>query len=1046
MIAVLVAIFVASGAAGLIYESIWSRYLGLFVGHSAYAQIIVLVIFLGGMSLGAHLAGRWSTRGRSPLYWYALIEFAVGIIAALFHDVYVFATAWAYDSVFPAVGGTALIAIKWTIAGLLILPQSILLGATFPLMSAGVIRLARAGAAPGRLLALLYFANSIGAAVGVLFAGLMLIQMVGLPGTLLVAGLINIIAGIVVGLVSRVHEQREAALGSPPPAPGAEAPIESREPMAARRDQVFRPPPAWRPLLIVAFGTAVASFIYEIAWIRMLSLVLGAATHSFEVMLSAFILGLAFGALWIKNRADRLRRPILFLAVIQWVMGLLAIATLPLYVESFDWMATVLRTVQQNENGYQTFIALRYGIALAIMLPATFCAGMTLPLITRVLMRGTGDQGAGERAIGAVYAVNTLGSIVGVILAGLVLMPVLGLKKLLVFGAAIDIGLGIWLAVYAVKNEHATTDAPAPRWLPRMPATMNAVLISAAVSAVVLLGVALFGDLNLERITSGVYRHGVVERGGTYSFPFYRDGRTATVSVRKSIDGYLTLGTNGKPDASMEKEWMDSTVRSGERRQLRRDIATQLLLPIITLAHAPRATLAAVVGHGSGMSSHVLLGSPLMKEVVTIEIEPEMINGSKLFRPANSRVFDDPRSTSVIDDAKSYFASTNKRFDLILSEPSNPWVSGVSGLFTQEFYERVKRQLAPNGVFGQWLHLYELNDGLATSVIAAIDTVFPAYEVFYTSNSDILIVAANPTLPEPKWDVIEYPGIAHDIRSVVPFGEETFESLRLGGREVLHPIVLSHGAANSDFFPVLDLGAERMRFMHEEAEGYTGLTNGRFDVVAALTGRRAGFGTLGATPTPEIGRPVALAIGAQIRAIKMLPDSITGHIPRDGDLRHALYRVDRLERLSSGTKPPADWSVWMKDVVSVDEDLHAGTAGVVDSAFFNRIRSFAARTGAPFEARAGIDFLQGIGAWNWPQAVVAAEALIASADTVEWIPDVLLRNGAAVGYIMLSDTTGAKKVLQEFAKRTSDDFFRERMIASYLIWKNPVLRKRRGWQ
>src|SRR5688572_661876 len=171
MLATLAAVFVLSGSAGLIYESLWTRYLGLFVGHSAYAQIIVLVIFLGGMSLGAHLAGRWSQRLRSPLLWYAAIEFVVGMLALVFHDVFLATTTWAYDSVFPSVGGAALLTVKWVIAGGLILPQSILLGATFPLMSAGVIRVARAEESPGRLLGLLYFANSLGAAAGVLLAG-----------------------------------------------------------------------------------------------------------------------------------------------------------------------------------------------------------------------------------------------------------------------------------------------------------------------------------------------------------------------------------------------------------------------------------------------------------------------------------------------------------------------------------------------------------------------------------------------------------------------------------------------------------------------------------------------------------------------------------------------------------------------------------------------------------------------------------------------------------------------------------------------------------
>jgi hypothetical protein len=423
-----------------------------------------------------------------------------------------------------------------------------------------------------------------------------------------------------------------------------------------------------------------------------------------------------------------------------------------------------------------------------------------------------------------------------------------------------------------------------------------------------------------------------------------------------------------------------------------------------------------------------------------------MINASRFFVPANRRVFSDKRSTFVIDDAKSYFASSGRKFHLVLSEPSNPWVSGVSGLFTIEFYRRVKGQLAPRGVFGQWLHLYELNDVLVSSVVAAIDSVFPAYEVFFTSNSDILVVASNDSLREPAWNVIAYPGIAEDLEVVVPFARESFEALRLGGREVLHPLMRTHGHANSDYFPVLDLGAERMRFMRETANGWMGLSTGRFDVVAALTGRRAGFGTLGVTPTPEIPRPVSLSTGARVRAARTLSASTVDQMPHDQDMRQALYRVDQLERMMETPRPPGDWHVWMQAVVAVDDDLHAGTAGVVDSAFFSKVRQFAARNGAPAEARAGIDFLQGIGAWNWPQAAVAAKLLMASQDSLDWIPDPLLRNGAAVAFIKLNDTNGAKEVLQTFAKRGQQDRFRERLISSYLISRDSTLRRKMGWQ
>ncbi|HKO15184.1 MAG TPA: fused MFS/spermidine synthase, partial [Gemmatimonadaceae bacterium] len=197
MLLALALAFILSGAAGLIYESIWSRYLSLFVGHSAYAQIIVLVIFLGGMSLGALLAGGRSERLHHPLLWYAGVEATAGLIGFIFDPLYRVAARLAYDHLFPALaGGAAVIVVKWALAALLILPQSVLLGATFPLVTAGAIR--RARGIPGRILGTFYFANSLGAAAGVLLAGFVLIGRVGLPGTLAAAAALNVVVAAVV--------------------------------------------------------------------------------------------------------------------------------------------------------------------------------------------------------------------------------------------------------------------------------------------------------------------------------------------------------------------------------------------------------------------------------------------------------------------------------------------------------------------------------------------------------------------------------------------------------------------------------------------------------------------------------------------------------------------------------------------------------------------------------------------------------------------------------------------------------------------------------
>jgi hypothetical protein len=281
---------------------------------------------------------------------------------------------------------------------------------------------------------------------------------------------------------------------------------------------------------------------------------------------------------------------------------------------------------------------------------------------------------------------------------------------------------------------------------------------------------------------------------------------------------------------------------------------------------------------------------------------------------------------------------------------------------------------------------------------------------------------------------------------VVPLLPESFESLRLGGRSVLHPLLVNRGAPNSDFFPVLDLGAERMRFMRETAEGYTGLSSGRFDVVAALSGRRAGFGTSGIPVTPEVPRSEALALGTRLRAMRTLPATVVAQMPRDADLRTALYRAEELDLVASSGRPPSDWHAWMNSVLQVDADLHGGTAGVIDSAFFARLREFTTRTSAPVEARAALDYLSGIGSWNWPEAVVASKALMSSSDSLGWIPDPLLRNGATVSYLMLGDTAGARDVLRKFAKRSDVDQFRERLIASYLIYQDSTLRRKMGWK
>jgi predicted membrane-bound spermidine synthase len=982
--AILTLAFVLSGAAGLIYESIWTRYLGLFVGHSAYAQVIVLVIFMGGMAIGALIVGRRSERLTDPLRAYAVVEAVVGVLGLLFHPAFVGLTGLAYEVWFPALGASPAVGVlKWALSALMILPQSVLLGATFPLMSAGVVR--RLSKAPGGTVALLYFANSLGGAVGVLVAGFWLIGAVGLPGTLAAAAGINLLVAATVGALAR-RSSRQPGQAIAPWRPATEV----ANPFAG----------LVRLLIVVSFGTAAASFIYEIAWVRMLSLVLASATHSFELMLSAFIFGLAMGSAWIRTRADGLAQPMRFLGWTQWIMGALALATLPLYSASFDWMAGLVTSLTRAPQGYEIFSVSRYGICLAVMLPATFCAGITLPLLTLILM----TRGSGEGAIGAIYGANTLGSILGAMLAGLVLMPWLGLERLLTAGAAIDMALGIALLASASRVEGDGS-------LKRTGNVGRATWAAAVAGLAIVVGVAGLARIDRLRLASAPYRSGRVLRRSESQVLFYRDGRTATVNVRRDSLGTLTLSTNGKPDASVAARWLHPLLGRA-MVPLNDDESTQLLLGVVTLAYAPRARNAAVVGIGSGMTSHVLLGSPRLASVLTVEIEPEMIAGAHLFLPANRRVFSDPRSTIVVDDARSFFAASPERFDLIVSEPSNPWVSGVAGLFTDEFYRRVSHSLTAQGVLGQWLHLYDLEDDLSLSVLAAVARNFRWFTIHLVSGTDILIVASNgPTAPSPHWEVVSDPGIVEDFRHTLPFTPPIFDATWVADRQSLAPL-LERVRVNSDFQPVLDLGAERARFRQRQASGLILLHTDRLMLTSAGAPRVEPLPDF-VLPLAGVPRVYALMRLARLRAM-IAGESAAADAPAEERrwLAEALERSRRVRAPAETGQPSADWSAWFTDATRASNDLHGGTTGYADAKHFESLRRAAAMSSAPPSMRPGIEWLEATERRDFARASALSDTLLAELQAGRgWIPPGILLEGGVTAKLATGDLVGARRLV-----------------------------------
>jgi predicted membrane-bound spermidine synthase len=768
----LLGLFLLSGAAGLVYQSIWSHYLGLSLGHAAYAQTLVLAIFMGGMALGAWWVSRSGLGLRRLVLAYAVVELAIGLLGLAFHTIFVATTALSQETVLPALDSVAAARVwQWGLAAALITPQTVLLGASFPLLSAGLLR-ARAGG-DGEVLGGLYFSNSFGAVIGVLASTYLLLPALGMPGTVVLAGVLNVVVGLGAWWVSVAMGEGGVA-GGVAPAATPRAP----EPESARR--------LGRILLTTTFLSSAASFTYEIGWVRLLNQALGTTIHSFELMLAAFILGLAMGGLWVRKRSKAIADVVAYAGYVQVWMGAAALLSIPIFTQSFTWVGWLMSVLERTDQGYNLFSLGSAAIAVLVMFPAAFFAGMTLPLFTSALLR----EGAGERAIGRVYAANTLGAIVGVMMAVHVLIPLLGLRLAVTVAALVDVAIGLVLLRGLSPGQWSR---PA----------LGAVTVGGVALAVSL----VLGVPDPVAQASGVFRTGVVRAEGAEVL-FLRDGKTATISVTQA-GGALNIATNGKPDASLGP--IEQAVLPDE--------ITMLMAAALPLAAHENPQRVAIIGWGSGLTTHTLLGSDRPQVVDNIEIEQAMVDGARLFGPRVERAYTDARSLIHIDDARTFFSTGQRRYDVIVSEPSNPWVSGVASLFTREFYGFLRRHLNDEGVLVQWLQSYELSDPLLATMLAALIEEFPEAEVYLTNSADLLILArksgGSGVLNSNPW---ESPELAAELRRVGLGGVDDLTLRRIGGARVLRTMQRLFAAeVHSDFYPTVSLQAPRARFIGRSA-------------------------------------------------------------------------------------------------------------------------------------------------------------------------------------------------------------------------------------
>ncbi|MBN1308355.1 MAG: fused MFS/spermidine synthase, partial [Chitinispirillaceae bacterium] len=426
-------------------------------------------------------------------------------------------------------------------------------------------------------------------------------------------------------------------------------------------------------------------------------------------------------------------------------------------------------------------------ICMLVMLPSTICAGMVLPLIIHLFYR----RGNGEATIGKVYAVNTFGGIIGVIVSVWLLMPFAGVRLLVTIGGIIDIAIGLYMLYFFDE----TSESGLKRFLPATCATIVAATV-------------VFGRIDPSLAASGVFRNGTITKD--IRILSHRDGRTATVSLYRNCDN-LVLCTNGKPDAAVN-------VRGG----ICGDEYTMALCALLPMAICRDGGRAAIIGMGSGMTAHYLLYDSTITAVDIIEIEPAMADAARRIGDKVSKAFSDKRASLHIDDAKSYLSTCNLTYDMIISEPSNPWVSGVSGLYSREFFSRVKNRLHDDGTLVQWFHRYESDLSIVVSIFRALREHFPRCHLYF-SGSDCIVVASKSKSADLslKRDIFSIGPLATRLNKMGLTSLHDIASLRFSSEKTIDALgALSSAPANSDYEPFVDLNAVKYRYIDDNIKQF----------------------------------------------------------------------------------------------------------------------------------------------------------------------------------------------------------------------------------
>lgn len=680
--------------AALIYEVLWVRLISLHCGNTTLAASSVLAAFMAGLAIGSYAGGKAADRTPTArlLLFYAILEAGIGLLGLASRPLIQLAhgALLPLGIVFAPQSTQSLVYFAASFA-VLILPATCM-GATLPVLTRWAGQ--HEDGAADRPLSLLYGLNTLGAVIGAVAAGFWWIPGLGIQRTLFLAAAAN---GLCAAAGYRLWRSAAAAPST-------------REPMHEVAPDSSLPAGA-APLLAALLISGAAAMICQVAWTRAFALVLGSTTYAFTLILTVFLLGLALGselfhALRRRLRIDPFTAGALMTGIAWSILGALPV---------FNWLPyEVVRYLPQMHEGGWRLHAIQFVFCAGVMAFPTLLMGMSFPWIVAALSPTKESLGA---TTGVSYSANTVGAILGSALSGLLLIPAIGVENTLVLGGSLYAAAAValvcadaargrrrfaWAAVIVTVT--AVSNWSRPRW--------DHHLVS---SGMFIYGKRYKNPPKYAKFKSDLHKDKVV---------FHKDGPSSTVVVLEESTGEHYLRVNGKTDASSAFD-LDTQDMAG-------------YVPRLYHPGAPKDTL--VVGFGSGATAGALASDPAIKTIDIVEIEPAVIGAAGFFRRTNRAVLDDPRVRVVYADGRQMLASSRGKYDIITSEPSNPWIAGVASLYTEESFRQASRALKDDGVFSQWFHSYYMSVDDFRMIMRTFTKVFPYALLISTQRTDFFLL------------------------------------------------------------------------------------------------------------------------------------------------------------------------------------------------------------------------------------------------------------------------------------------------------------------